>query len=267
MKIEVRPIVTATEYVALEELQREIWGAPELEVIPYHVLLTVQKNGGILLGAFSDTDHLVGFVFGFAGITSSGRLKHCSHVAGVTPKYQDQDIGYRLKLAQRQHALAQGIDLITWTFDPLESRNARFNFHKLGAICNRYFRNLYGEMRDELNAGLPSDRFEVDWEIESERVNARLERAVSAALPSAPLVNPAMSGVLLRPAEETLPLAGERILIQIPAHFQQLKAADRSLALAWRLHTRQLFEDAFAAGYTASDLLVENGQSFYLLEK
>jgi len=101
MKIEVRPIVTATEYVALEELQREIWGAPELEVIPYHVLLTVQKNGGILLGAFSDTEQLVGFVFGFAGITSSGRLKHCSHVAGVTPKYQDQDIGYRLKLAQR----------------------------------------------------------------------------------------------------------------------------------------------------------------------
>jgi predicted GNAT superfamily acetyltransferase len=177
MKIEIRPIVTASDYLALEELQREIWGAQELEIIPYHLLLTVQKNGGILLGAFTiveGIEHLVGFVFGFAGITSNGRVKHCSHVAGVTPKYQDQNIGHRLKLAQRQHALAQGIDLITWTFDPLESRNARFNFHKLGAICNRYFRHLYGEMRDDLNAGLPSDRFEVVLEIRTKRVEAHL---------------------------------------------------------------------------------------------
>ena len=275
MKIEIRPISTASEYVAVEQLQREVWGAPEVEIIPNHVLMTVQKNGGTVLGAFAiveDLEHLVGFVFGFAGITPDGGVKHCSHVAAVTPQYQNQNIGHLLKLAQRQHALAQGIDLITWTFDPLESRNARFNFHKLGAICNRYSRNHYGEMRDELNAGLPSDRFEVDWQISTQRVKAHLEKAIPAALPSAleavgvPLVNRAVSGDLQRPAEETLPIAGERLLIQIPSHFQHVKATDRALALAWRMHTRGLFEDAFARGYTASDLLVENGQSFYLLE-
>ena len=169
----IRPLSTHGEIRAVEQLQREVWDLPDVEVVPLHVLITAAKNGGLLLGAFDD-ERLVGFVFGFPGLTSDGKLKHCSHMAGVHPAYRDRGLGYSLKLAQRDHVLAQGIDLITWTFDPLETRNATLNFHKLGAVCNTYIPNLYGEMRDGLNAGLPSDRFQVDWWIASERVAQRL---------------------------------------------------------------------------------------------
>lgn len=164
--IVIRPLVTHGEIHAVEQLQRDAWGEPDIDVVPLHMLLTPPRHGGLLLGAF-DGDRLVGFVFGFLGLTADGRLKHCSHMAGVHPDYRDQGVGYALKLAQREHVLAQGLDLVTWTFDPLETRNAQLNFHKLGAICNTYIRNLYGAMRAAINAGPPSDRFEVEWWIRS----------------------------------------------------------------------------------------------------
>ena len=167
--IEIRLVQGDAEYLAVEEVQRLAWGLAEVEVVPTHLLITAQKNGGLVLGAFEPQadggQRMVGFVFGFAGLTGTGRLKHCSHMAGVVPERQGRNIGYRLKLAQREQVLALGIDLVTWTFDPLESRNARLNFHKLGVVCNTYLRHLYGAMRDELNAGLVSDRFQVDWHI------------------------------------------------------------------------------------------------------
>src|SRR5215471_13620977 len=213
MAIEIRPVKTEDEYHAVEQLQREIWGMQDVEIVAFETLMTTHKNGGVMLGAFDvveGEERMVGFVFGFVGLTSDGRVKHCSHIAGALPSYRDRGVGYALKLKQRGIVLAQGIDLITWTFDPLESRNARFNFHKLGATCNIYLRNLYGAMRDKLNAGLPSDRFQVDWRIASPRVEARLrgkEGASSASTPSAstlmsegvPLINPPVAGEPLRP--------------------------------------------------------------------
>jgi predicted GNAT superfamily acetyltransferase len=271
MSIEIRPVRTEDEYHAIEQLQREIWGAPEIEIVGFETMMIAHKNGGLALGAFDTAggeQRMVGFVFGFVGLTEDGRVKHCSHIAGVLPDYRDRNVGYALKLKQREHVLAQGIDLITWTFDPLESRNARFNLHKLGATCQRYLRNLYGAMRDALNVGLPSDRFQVEWRIASPRVEARL-RGESDALSvsslmadGAPLIKP----LELRSSEEPL-IESERALIQIPSDFQSLKAADKDLALEWRLRARELFEWAFAKGYTATDLLLEEGRSFYLLEK
>ncbi len=272
MAIEIRPIETEDEYRAVEQLQREIWGVQDVEIVAHEMLMTAHKNGGVVLGAF-DREKLVGFVFGFVGLTADGRVKHCSHMAGVAADYRDQNVGYALKLKQREHALMQGIELITWTFDPLESRNARFNFHKLGATCNTYLRNFYGAMRDALNAGLPSDRFQVDWAIASSRVESRLRGEFTGATLSdllaegALLINPPVTGRFLRPPEKVLPFEEARALIQIPSDFQSLKAADHELALAWRLHTRALFEEVFAKGYAATDLLVENGQAFYLLER
>lgn len=271
MAIEIRPIKSQDEYLAVEQLQREIWGASDIEIVAFETLMTAHKNGGVMLGAF-DEERLVGFVFGFIGLTPDGELKHCSHMAGVLESYRDRNVGYALKLRQRQHVLSQGIELITWTFDPLESRNARFNFHKLGVICNTYLHNWYGEMRDKLNAGLPSDRFQVDWRIASPRVESRLRGESETTLVSdllaagVPLINPPIEDRLLRPSEKCLPIEEERLLIQIPANFQSLKAADRDLALAWRLHTRALFEEAFAKGYAAIDFLHDNERSYYCLE-
>ena len=281
--IEIRFVQTHDEYRAVERLQRIVWGHGDLDVVPDHLLITMQKNGGQVLAAFETLpgqgepgqkeECAIGFAFGFVGLSPAGKIKHCSHMVGVDPAYQDRNVGYRLKLAQRKHVLAQGIDLIAWTFDPLESRNARLNFRKLGGTCNTYLRDVYGTMRDELNVGLPSDRFQVDWHIASTHAADRLRadqpppqfEALRASGTS--LLNQPVTGDSPHPSRTTLPLEGDQVLIQIPAHFQALKAADMELARAWRAHTRNLFESAFAGGYTVVDLLFEAGQSYYLLQK
>jgi predicted GNAT superfamily acetyltransferase len=276
--IEVRLIQTHDEYRAVERLQREVWGHEDLDVVPDHLLITIQKNGGLVLGAFEPTpeegsERLIGFALGFIGLSPEGKMKHCSHMVGVARAHQNRNVGYLLKLAQREHVRAQGMDHITWTFDLLESRNARLNFHKLGATCNTYLRDLYGNMRDELNVGLPSDRFQVDWHIASPHVASQLGGdwigPSLSALESdgVPILNRCPPGKLPCPPQEVLPLAGERLLVQIPARFQTIKSADAGLARAWKEHARMLFESAFAAGYTVVDLVFTGELSYYLLEK
>jgi predicted GNAT superfamily acetyltransferase len=278
MKVEIRPIKKHEDYRAVERLQREVWGLEEVEIVPDHLLLTAQKNGGLVLGAFrvpqeSGSEQLIAFVFGFVGLSPTGQTKHCSHMVGVASAYQNQRLGYRLKLAQREHVLAQGIELITWTFDPLESRNASLNFRKLGATCRTYLPDLYGPMRDALNVALASDRFQVDWHITSAHVLDRLEgRYAKPSLSrlqaaGVRLVKGPQAGNPPRSPEIALPVESNHMLIQIPADFQALKTASMELARAWRLHTRTLFEAAFARGYVVTDLLFEDGQSCYLLEK
>ena len=273
MDIRIRAIRSHDEYRAVEQLQREVWGLEEVEVVPDHLLLPAQKNGGLVLGAFdassgNEEGQLVGFVFGFVGLSPTGEVKHCSHMTGVAPAYQNQNLGYRLKLAQREHVLAQALDVITWTFDPLESRNAALNFRKLGATCQTYLRDLYGSMRDALNVALPSDRFRVDWHITSTHVADRLWGSpTSLCSEDATLLNRPLPGDPLRPANVSVPIRGARLLIQIPADFQAVKTVDMGLARAWRLHTRALFEAVIAEGYVVTDLLFEDGQSFYLLDK
>jgi predicted GNAT superfamily acetyltransferase len=278
--ITIRPLATHEEIFAVEQLQRDAWGVPEVDVVPLHMLITPPRHGGLLLGAF-DGDRLAGFVFGFLGLAADGRLKHCSHMAGVHPDYRDHGVGYSLKLAQREHVLAQGLDLITWTFDPLETRNAQLNFHKLGAICNTYIRNLYGAMRAAINAGPPSDRFEVAWWIRSERVEKRLRvgevpppsnsplrggRAGGAS--ASPFVVPIRCDIPGLPPDDSAawPADAAQVLLEVPANFQAIKLSDMPLAIQWRLRTRQLFEDAFSQGYIVTDLLRHDDRCYYLLE-
>ncbi|HDQ71417.1 MAG TPA: hypothetical protein ENN19_04890 [Chloroflexi bacterium] len=273
----IRPVQSIEAYRAAEQLQRDVWGFSDVEVVNTGLLITAQKNGGLVLGAFEKQaaggERMIGCVFGFVGLTPTGQIKHCSHMAGVLPVRQNRNVGYRLKLAQREFVLSQGIDLVTWTFDPLESRNAYLNFHKLGVLSNTYWRNLYGELRDDLNAGIATDRFMVEWHLNSPEVVDHLSgegpSASIATLQAAgvPVINPAQPGDPLQPATEVLSMEAQRILVQVPANFQAIKAADFDLALAWRIHTRQVFEKAFAAGYMAVDFFHEEGRSYYLLTK
>jgi predicted GNAT superfamily acetyltransferase len=275
MSIEIRPIQTHEEYRAAEDLQRAVWALEDARLVPDNIMITMHKNGGVVLGAFDTAEQpprLIGYVQGFVGLRD-GKLKHCSHQLGILPDYQNQQIGYRLKLAQRGAVQAQGIDLMTWTHDPLESRNAYLNIHKLGAICRTYLRNVYGEMRDALNQGLPSDRFEVEWHLNSDRVTRHLANnqnfASFADLQTAevPIVNPSLPGELPTPPAEPLPLEQKRLLIQIPASFQAVKASDLQQALLWREQIRFLLETVFAAGYTVIDVLKDGQQRYYLLQK
>jgi len=271
----IRVLETPEEMLAVEDLQRLVWTAPDIEVVPKDLLLAVVHNGGLAIGAFAAGD-LVGASFGFPGFytTPDGpRLKHHSHFLAVHPDWQSKGIGFALKRAQWQMVRKQGLDRITWTYDPLLSRNAHLNIARLGAVCNTYKRSEYGEMHDGLNAGLPSDRFQVDWWLNTERVERRLShharpiltlahyRSAEATLLEARLDQ----AELIRPPEEILPLAGTLLLVEIPSDLLALKAVDLSLARDWRFYTREVFEQAFSSGYLVTDFVFESGRSFYVL--
>lgn len=261
MELEIRPLESSAEFRTAEEVQYQAWRLADYrEITPDHILITFQKEGGLVLGAFDvgrPDKPLVGIVHGFLGRQADGRLKHCSHQCGVLPAYQRHRVGYRLKLAQRDYVLRQGLDLITWTYDPLETLNGNLNLHKLGGVCRVYRPNLYGDLRG-INAGLPSDRFYVEWHIASAHVQRRLAAPTSGAIEDG----------LTIPFVSTLDdLTGPRLLIPVPANFQALKSADLNQARAIRLHTCALFQAAFAAGYTATDLLHTPTQTAYFLQR
>jgi predicted GNAT superfamily acetyltransferase len=248
------------EYRACEEIQRRAWQMPDdLEVVPSHQLIAVVKAGGLVLGAF-DGDRLVGFVYGFPGLTGQGKVRHYSHMMGVLPECQRRGIGLQLKTAQREAVLAQGIELITWTYDPLQSRNANLNVARLGAVCRTYYRDLYGPLTDGLNNVLPTDRFEVEWWIAGERVARRLEGEPQPARPE-PVVQANTTrqtaagwrtpGELVLDADLAVGTATKVVQVEVPADYQAIKAADPALAMAWRLATRQIFEAYFERGYAA----------------
>ncbi len=275
--ISLRILESAADMTQVEQLQRLVWPGDDIEVIPLHLLITAVHNGGLVIGAYTADEQLVGFTFGFPGLyhTPDGpRPKHCSHMLGVHPDYRDHGIGYLLKRAQWQMVRHQGLDRITWTYDPLLSRNAYLNITRLGAVCNTYLQNAYGDLRDALNAGLPTDRFQVDWWVNSQRVVHRLSRRARRPLDlshylaaGTGILNPTHFGAdgLPRPpagdplaAVQALPLNEREVpllLVEIPADFQGIKAADPALALEWRLHTRALFTDLFQRGYLTTDVI------------
>ena len=141
--IVIRDIDGGAEMRAVEELQKDVWGIPDLDVVPLSHLVAAKAAGGVLLGAF-DRETLIGFVYGFVSY-EQGTVAHHSHMLAVNPAYRNFNLGYKLKLAQRERVLVQGIRVMTWTFDPLQSLNAYFNFSKLGVLSDRYFVNFYGE--------------------------------------------------------------------------------------------------------------------------
>jgi predicted GNAT superfamily acetyltransferase len=263
------------EMTAVEDLQRVVWPGPDIEVVPKDLLLAVVHNGGLAIGAFVG-EVLVGVSFGFPGFYSTPdgpRLKHHSHLLAVHPDWRSKGIGFALKRAQWQIIRKQGLDRITWTYDPLLSRNAHLNITRLGAVCNTYLPSEYGEMLDGLNAGLPSDRFQVDWWLNTRRVERRLSRRsrptltlahyrlaeaalLEARMPRAPLASP---------PTEVPSLAGTLLLVEIPSDFLALKAIDLALARDWRFYTREIFEKAFAAGYLVTDFVHDHDRSFYVM--
>jgi predicted GNAT superfamily acetyltransferase len=283
--IDIRPLSSLSDYAQAEDVQRAVWAGAETQIVPGELMSVIAASGGALIGAF-DGDRLVGFVFSFLGTDGDAesqrpamaRLKHASHMLAVIDGYRGQDIGYRLKLAQRDLVSRQGVRLVTWTFDPLESKNAYLNIARLGAICTVYKRNAYGDMQDVLNAGLPSDRLVAEWWVTSPRVRQRLDGGRAALdlnaylAAEAPILNPSViapdDGLPRPPATHSLP-HGLFALIEVPRDIQTIKAYDKDLALEWRLHTRDAFETVFDRGYMLTDFFVETldgrPRSFYAL--
>jgi predicted GNAT superfamily acetyltransferase len=171
--IDVRPLSTHEEYTEAVNLQKTIWGFEDLELLPLRLFVVATKVGGLSWGAF-DGPRMIGFCIAIPGLKAGGQTYWHSHMMGVVPGRQNAGVGRALKLRQREDAIARGIDLIEWTFDPLEIKNAYFNIERLGAVVRRYVLNQYGTTTSHLHGGLPTDRCVAEWWISSERVTALL---------------------------------------------------------------------------------------------
>ncbi len=248
----IRDIDAGAEMRAVEELQKEVWGLPDLDVVPLSHLVAAKTAGGVLLGAF-DSETLVGFVYGFVGY-EHGRAAHHSHMLAVKPAYRNFNLGQKLKMAQRECVLAQGINIMTWTFDPLQSPNAHLNFNKLGVISDRYFINFYGEDAASFLHRNGTDRLWVTWLLTSRRVNERLD-----LMNPKPVFEGVVPVVQLKaddsPRRHSLDegLSHAQALIEIPADINDLERRSGELAVEWRAVTRWAFTEAIAAGYLVMD--------------
>jgi predicted GNAT superfamily acetyltransferase len=191
-----------------------------------------------------------------------------SHMAAVDPAYQGQGIGFGLKQFQRKWALEHGYQEISWTFDPLQRGNANLNLHVLGAITNIYHVNFYGEMTDDINVGLPSDRVEVNWRLRNPRVKQLSEHKIPSPLLTVSDISDEQ--YLLRSVENqpvNAPLSPKQntYLVEIPTNINSLKQTSPDLALAWRIALRNALQSAFQAGYSAQDFLMIEGRCYYVL--
>jgi predicted GNAT superfamily acetyltransferase len=203
----------------------EVWGYDAADLIPWKVFLLASKIGGQVIGAM-DGETIVGFAMALPGYRNGRPYLH-SHMLAVLPAYRNGGVGRRLKLAQREDAIARGFDLMEWTFDPLEIKNAHLNIQRLGAVVRRYVRDLYGESSSPLQGGLPTDRVYAEWWLRSPRV----ERAIAG--------KPVVEGPVV-----------ERV--GVPAAIYEWKASEehRGTALTVQRHTAQALESAFEQGLT-----------------
>jgi predicted GNAT superfamily acetyltransferase len=250
--IVIRDIDSFEEMRAVEELQKEVWDFDDLDVVPRTLFVAGREVGAVLVGAY-DGSALVGFVYGFPGY-ENGHGVHHSHMLGVKPEYRSANLGYKLKLAQRDRVLAQDIKYITWTFDPLQSRNAYFNFAKLGVIADSYRVDFYGQATSSFLHQAGTDRLWVTWLIDSERVRERLkaERKIPI-LPDGARRLVEVRDDLAPKITESLDIQEQHLLIEIPADITALQMEKPALAVEWRKATRWAFSHALSLGYLVEE--------------
>lgn len=250
-RIVLRDIETVKEMRLVGELQQRVSRWDEHSA-PLVQLIASREVGGILIGAF-DGNALVGFVFGFPGYISGRRVLH-SHMLAVDPAHRDKDLGFRLKLAQRERALEQGVDQMTWTFDPLRSVNAHLNISKLGVVVESYRVDFYGpEASSAPHRHIGTDRFWVRWHLTSEAVLQKLRGGSDDTLALArrdarPLLSLGDEG---RPVRGEAPARGsdDSLVIEIPSDIGAFQRDAPDLAAVWRQATRGAFLSSFDAGY------------------
>ena len=226
------------------EIQHLAWGFSEAETVPMRSLVVCAKIGGQVFGAVDDQGLVLGFLNAFPGYREGKVLLH-SNMMGVRPECQNYGIGRQLKLAQREEALSRGINLVEWTFDPLEVRNARINLELLGAICRTYLVNVYGVTSSRLHGGLPTDRLVAEWHLNSTRVKSRL-----GSTPSQPALSNGMAS------------------LEIPLSIQHLKSTEPEAAARIQSGVRERMMDLFKRNFFASRLTIDpaNHKATYLFE-
>ncbi|HUI41155.1 MAG TPA: hypothetical protein VL523_04220 [Terriglobia bacterium] len=267
--ISVRLLRALDEFRRCEQIQENVWGAAGASA---ELLQVTQKNGGLVLGSFAGP-RLVGFLYAFLG-RRRGRLIHWSHLMAVEAAFRDCGLGFRMKVEHRRHALARGIRVIAWTFDPLQSRNAALNLGRLGARVDEFLPDCYGHFPSAIERGLASDRFVVEWPIATRRVQRRLAGEGLPSFPaSAAIVNETRLDSRGLPANRRLRLnlSTPRLLVEIPKDTDLMRALDLKLAARWRAETRRVFQHYLRAGYRVRDFVPPSAaggdRAFYLLSR
>ncbi|HEX7485744.1 MAG TPA: hypothetical protein VF332_06310 [Vicinamibacterales bacterium] len=268
--MELRTLTTADEFRRVFALEQEIWGyATTEDSVPVMMLLVSTKIGGLVTGAF-DQGRLVGFAYALPGIRN-GKPFQWSHMLGVAPGYRNSGLGWRIKLEQRREVMASGLDLIAWTYDPLQAINAHLNFAKLGTIAREYHLDVYPESTSTLHEGTPTDRLIAEWWLRSDRVVRRLEAVNGGAVErrvdrndtsfAAIRVNRVREGAeRLVPDGHNLSIEAPRLAVTIPMGFTAMQQHDLPLALAWRFATREIFTTYLARGYQVVDFLLDRSR-------
>jgi predicted GNAT superfamily acetyltransferase len=239
--IEIRPCHGIQEFEACVRLEREVWKSADIDVVPIPLFVVAAETGGQVLGAFHGSD-LVGFTMAIAGWRNRKPFLH-SHMTAVRDTFRDRGIGKQLKLFQRAEALARGISLIEWTFDPLIAKNAYFNFMRLGAIARRYLPNAYGITTSPLHGALPTDRLVAEWYLRSPRVR----RALAAKGPA-------------------LAFSKNAVRISIPADWEALKTTDPAGAAQIQTEIRAQFTRCLAKRFAATAIVRSESGVDYILE-
>jgi len=273
-EIELRPLKSHDDFRSAMGLEKAIWGLSDEDVLPLTFIIASQAAGAAWHGAF-DGNSLIGFAFGFLGWEGGEAVMH-SHMLAVLPQYRDLDVGRRLKMVQRADALEIGIRKITWTFDPLQGKNAHLNFSKLGVVSSKYKVNFYGPETSSLLHRNGTDRLWVEWQLDSSRVAQRLQgednraEIIDAVRNTMPLVRFDGSG---RPTRGNLgdALARQKIAIEIPSDINSIEKADAGLSSEWREITRWGFLQALHHGFTVQEFCRsvrgEQGPGAYLLDR
>ena len=271
-----RKLTTSSEMMAVEDLQRVIWQLPEIELIPVHFLMALSRDGGLVVGAF-DGDDLVGFLVGYLGTDQEDlsrpamtRLKHSTYMMGVHPDYKELDLEFQMKRIQRQHAIDNDVRRITWICDPLRRDEVDLGIRRLGAISSKYIRDYFAVPQDEIEFGLPSDRIQVDWFVNSRRVQSRVDK-LRGSLDLANFLGGGAqriygthldSSAVLLPDEEDFNLEGAILLAEIPYEIELITERSPQAAQTWRYFSRKVFESAFAQGYIITDFVSLQDEDF-----
>jgi predicted GNAT superfamily acetyltransferase len=220
-------------------LQKVIWNFSDLDLLPPRLFVVALKVGGQVFGAF-DGRRMVGFCLAIPGLKAGGQYYLHSHMLGVLDEYQNRGIGRLLKLAQRDEALSRGLELVEWTFDPLEIKNAHFNIARLGAVVRRYVPNQYGISSSPLHGGLPTDRLVAEWWIGSPRVRALLDEG--------------------RPVADPV-----EARIEVPREIAHLKKADPRKAREHQTRIREEFERWLGRGLAVTGYAITPSSGVFLL--
>ena len=245
-EITVRHCHGLAEFAACIDVERAVWRSSDIDVVPLPLFVIGAEIGGQVLGAF-DGDRIVGFTLAFPGVRRRRPFLH-SHMTAVLAPYRNRRIARRLKLFQREDALARKIEHIEWTFDPLQVKNAYFNLVRLGAIVRRYLPNLYGTTTSPLHSGLPTDRLVAEWPLRS----ARVRRAISAAP--------------LERGKKISSRGRESVRIRVPAGIEELARAKPDDAVRVQSEIRQEFEHWLGRGYAATSVELDTVGCSYLLQ-